>query len=468
MYRRVASFCFVIGGISSLVLAMPGGAGHAQAAAARTSDTMPVSAQPATGTPSFPAQTKAVEQVRQLVQCGPVMYAVGQFSVVDSGGHAYRRSNAFSFLATAPFTMTSWNPNVNGPVNSITFNSGRCSDAYLGGNFTSVGRQRAANIAEVTTAGTGSLVQRFAHSASAKVETLASYQDHILVGGYFTKISGSSAHAYMTSLNATTGKNDRFLELKISGHYTFPGVHDNPTKVYNQQISHSGTLDLVEGDFTSVGGQRRHQIFMLNLASRPRATLTAWTSPRFDGSQGYPPHGFFYNCGKAEPFYLRAAAWSPDDQTIYIATTGHRPWNYPGLPDRGLCDAAAAFSASPASPALEWINYTGCDSLYAAAADADAVYFGGHERYSENPDGCDAPGPGSVPAPGMEGLDPATGALLTNTSGGALYSRGRGLGADDMVRNIEGLWIASDNFEGTQMCGGVLGLSGICFLPTQS
>jgi hypothetical protein len=463
MHRRVSTLCVVLGGAFALLLAVPAQAGQARTEAARTSTA--VAAQPVTGTPSFPVKTKLVEQVRQLVQCGTLMYAVGTFSVVDSAGKAYQRNNAFSFTAAPPFTMTSWNPNVNGIVNSITFNSGNCSDAYLGGSFTSVGKQPAGNIAEVTTAGTGALVPAFGHSASARVETLASYQHHILAGGFFTTINGSSKDPYMASLNATTGKNDRFVGLSISGHYTFPGASYNHTKVYNQQISHSGQLDLVEGDFTSVGGKRRHQIFMLDLASRPKATLTAWTSPRFDGSKGYPPNGFYYNCGHVEPFYIRAAAWSPDDQTIYLATTGYRPWNHRSLPARGLCDAAAAFSANPAAPALEWINYTGCDSLYSVAADDAAVYFGGHERYSENPDDCDAPGPGSVPDPGMEGLDPATGALLTNSSGDALYTRGRGLGADDMVRNDEGLWIASDNFDDTAMCGGVQGLSGICFLP---
>ena len=57
----------------------------------------------------------------------------------------------------------------------------------------------------------------------------------------------------------------------------------NPTRVYNQQLSHSGTLDLVEGDFTSVGGQPRQQIFMLNVGG-PTATVTGWTSPEWDGS----------------------------------------------------------------------------------------------------------------------------------------------------------------------------------------
>ena len=65
----------------------------------------------------------------------------------------------------------------------------------------------------------------------------------------------------------------------------------------------------------------------------------------------------------------------------------------------------------------------------------------------------------------MEGLDPATGNLLLNTSGTSLYTRGRGLGADDMLVTSAGLWIASDNADGTQQCNGVNGLAGLCLLP---
>ena len=91
----------------------------------------------------------------------------------------------------------------------------------------------------------------------------------MLAGGYFTSINGSSANPYFTSLNTTTGRDDGFLHLSISGNYQFPGVSSNGTRVYNQQLSHGGTLDLVEGDFTSVGGQPRQQIFMLNLSGPP-------------------------------------------------------------------------------------------------------------------------------------------------------------------------------------------------------
>ncbi len=66
----------------------------------------------------------------------------------------------------------------------------------------------------------------------------------------------------------------------------------------------------------------------------------------------------------------------------------------------------------------------------------------------------------------MEGLSPTIGALYVNSGGTAgYYSRDRGLGADDMLVTSAGLWIASDNSGGSQMCGGTENLSGICFLP---
>jgi hypothetical protein len=408
--------------------------------------TGPVSSTPASGTPQLNT-TGTTEQVRQLAQCGGTMYAVGSFTSIKRFSTVYARNNAFSFGAVSPFKVTAWNPNVNGVVNSVAF-SADCSVAYLGGQFTAVGGTAVKNIAAVSTS-TGAVITTFAHSASGQVETLLRVGSHLLTGGYFTAINGSSANPYFTSLNTTTGKDDGFLHLAISGNYQFPGVSSNATRVFNQQLSHGGTLDLVEGDFTSVGGQPRQQIFMLNV-SGGTATVTPWTSAEFNGS-----------CATVEPYYVQAASWSPDDSRIYIATTGYHPYNEPtgSFPRTGLCDAAAAFPATQASVSHLWINYTGCDSLFATAADASTVYIGGHERWASNPSGCDFAGPGAIAAPGMAGLSPATGALTFNPT------RDRGLGADDMLLTSAGLWIASDNLDGSSRCGGVYGFAGICFLP---
>jgi hypothetical protein len=432
-----------------------------------------VSATPAKGTPELnPSDNSRTQQIRQIVQCGNTMYAVGSFWDIIQGSTTYTRNNVFSFSATAPYTITSWAPNVVGTygttsdpsdtLNTIGFVNGDCSHAYIGGKFTSVNGTAVQNIAEIDTT-TGNVVSTFASKASGAVQTIVGVGNHLLVGGNFTGINGDTTDKYMASLSPTTGKSDGFLHLNISGSYQYPGVASNSTHILNQQLSHGGTLDLVEGDFTSVGGQPRQQIFMLNVGGSS-ASVTGWTSPEWDGSSSAYP----YQCATVEPFYIQAAAWSPDDSTVYIATTGYHPNGYPtgATPRTGLCDAAAAFPATQTPVLHKWVNYTGCDSLYAAAADAKAAYIGGHERWSMNSNDCDALGPGGYNAPGMEGLDPANGHLYVKPDNSAgYYSRARGLGADDMLVTSAGLWIASDNLGGSQSCGGVLKHSGICLLP---
>jgi len=422
--------------LASIVLVAPAFGPAARALAAVPPG--PVSPHPATGTPALPDAGPA-EQIRQLTECGGIMYAVGDFTTIMQSGVSITRHDAFSFSATAPYTVTSWAPDVSGTVNSVAFSGAGCQDAYLGGDFSSVNGTSAKDIVEVN-ASTGAVDTAFGHSANGQVQTLLVTGGHLLAGGYFRSVNGGSDR-YFASLNLTTGKDDGFLHLGISGNY---GNGAN-TKVYNQQLSHGGGLDLVEGTFTSVGGLPRQQVFMLDL-SGASATVTPWTSPEFSQP-----------CARDEAFYVRAASWSPDDSVVYLATTGFQG---PGGPDTGLCDAAAAFPADQAPVSHLWVDYTGCDSLYSTAADQDTAYFGGHERWIDNPHGCNYPGPGAIDAPGMVGLSPANGATVVLNP-----TRGRGYGADDMLITSAGLWIASDNAFGVNTCGHVRNLAGICFLP---
>jgi len=452
----------LIAGIAAVTCCLPATALMTTPARAQTG---PVSATPAVGTPTL-APASTTEQIRQIVQCGGTMYAVGTFAAISWNGTTYTRNNVFSFSASAPFTVTSWSPNVNGEVNSIAFNGSNCADAYIGGQFTSVNGTTVANLAEIDTT-TGNVVPGFGDRVGGgHVDTILAFNGHLLVGGTFTSINGSTADPYYASLSPVTGKDDGFMHLGVSGHIVFPNVKANSTEVYNQQLSHGGTLLLVEGDFTSVGGRGRRQIFMLSV-SGTTATVTGWSSPEFDGSN--PTTFPYYNCAASHPFYIHAAAWSPDDSTVYIADTGFHPYNWNGtFPLVGLCDAAAAFPASQKEVTHAWINYDGCDSLYSAAAGASAVYVGGHNRWFDNPDACNKQGPGAIPAPGLAGLTPGAsgGALITNSAGTAgLYSRSRGRGADDMLLTSAGLWIASDTFGGGEQCGGKAGYAGLCFLP---
>jgi hypothetical protein len=407
----------------------------------------PVSTTPATGTPQL-VKTSSQEKIRQLVMCGSTMYAVGSFTRISQGGTTYTRNNVFSFSATAPYTVSSWNVDVNGDVNSIAFTNGHgCADAYLGGNFTSVHGTAAKDIAEVSTS-TGAVVTGFGHSANGPVSTLFGFGPHLLAGGRFTLINGSGRYRYV-SLSPSSGQDDGFINLHVAGWVTSTGTSAG---IYNQQLSHTGNLMLAEGNFKSVGGQPRQQIVMLNLGGST-ATVTGWTSSEFNQS-----------CISKEAFYVRAAAWSPDDSTVYVATTGAHPLTWNGhFPLTGLCDAAVAFPATQSSVSHNWIEYTGCDSYYSVAADTGAVYVGGHERWAQNPNGCNNAGPGAIADPGLQGLNPSNGTV--ETSGGTpLYSSSKA-NADDMLITSTGLWIASTNRFGSDVCDGVSGHAGICFLP---
>jgi hypothetical protein len=403
----------------------------------------PVSATPVDYTPHL--STTPNQYVRQLVQCGSTMYAVGTISSIVQGNTTYARGNAFSFSATTG-AVTSWNPQANGEVHSIAL-SPDCKTAYLGGSFTSIKGQSATHVAAVDAA-TGALKTGFAHNAPGVVFTVQYTHGQVIVGGRFVSINGASRNR-LASLNPITGAATQYANFSITGAYP-----KTSTEIFNSQLSHSGNKMLLEGVFTSFAGHPRQQIVMLDLGATS-ATLDTWNSPEFSQA-----------CADIESFYVRAANWSPDDGTLYIATTGYKPASGPGSgtgqPRAGLCDAAAAFPSTGTSVSHRWINYTGCDSLYAVAADANAVYIGGHERWADNAFGCDVKGTGAVDRPGIAALSSTTGQALSWNP-----TRALGHGADDMLLTSGGLWVASDNYTDgqAQQCGGHPKHGGICFFP---
>ena len=453
-HRRLTTGACVLGGALAVGVTALASVASPASGAPLIAPAGAVSATPASGTPAL-KPTTGNENIRQIVQCGSTMYAVGNFSQITWNGQTFARNNAFSFSANAPYTMTSWNPDTNGIVDSIAVNSS-CTDAYIGGAFNTVGGTSANDIAEVSIPA-GAVVPGFAHDASAEVFTLLlTPNGHLLAGGNFKIMNGNRTNPYYISLNPTTGKNDGYLSLNVSGHYVYTGAVSNATSVYNQQLSPNGNDVLAEGVFTSVGGQARQQIFMLGLGSSS-GTVTGWTSPDFNQF-----------CSTKHPFYVKAAAWSPNTPTVYVADTGKVPFNwnhqFPLTPPN-LCDVVAALPSTQSSVSPMWTNYAGCDSFFSVAADSSAVYAGGHERWADNQNGCDSKGSGAIPAKGMGGFTPSTGTLITNSSGTkGLYQMSRG-NADDMLRTSAGLWIASSDRFNANQCGNATGHAGICFLP---
>jgi hypothetical protein len=171
----------------------------------------PVSATPVTTTPHLPPIVTAAQQIRQLVLCKGTMFAVGSFSTIEQ--------NAMSFSAKAPYPVSSWAPKINGVVNSIAFNGSHCADAYIGGSFTKVNGTTVENLAEISTQ-TGAVVKTFGHSASEEVETLLGWNGHILAGGDYTSINGSTADPYLTSCTSPATTSTRGWRATAPGSIT--------------------------------------------------------------------------------------------------------------------------------------------------------------------------------------------------------------------------------------------------------
>jgi hypothetical protein len=383
-----------------------------------------------------PLVTSADATVQKLVQCGPDMYAVGSFSQVKQGGRTYIRHDAFSFSATTG-SVTAWNPNVSGyNVGSIALNRG-CGIAYLGGEYTRVGSTRAANLAAVSTV-TGRVIPGFGRQVDGPVDTVALINSgrDLMVGGAFAHVNGR-AKALYASVDPTTGAVNSYFSAAVTG--KLPGT-SSAAKVYNQQVSPSGTRLLFEGDFTAVGGHKRLQVVELDLGPAA-ATLDAWSNPALSTGA----------CLTGEEFYGRSAAFSPDERTIYLAATGFNGTS-------PFCDAVTAFT-NTAPATVKWINKTGHDSLYAVAASAKDVYIGGHERWADNPQGKDDCGPGCVSRPGIGDISAITGRATPWNP-----TRSRGHGSHDLVITAAGLWVASDTFFNSVTCAGDYH-PGICFFP---
>jgi hypothetical protein len=369
-----------------------------------------VSANPANFTPNV-----ASGAVYKFVQVGGTMYAGGAFSSVSTAagvpGGTFARSNIVAFNASTG-AISSFAPNVNGEVWALASDG---ASLWIGGTFTSVNGTARRGVAKLNP-NTGAVDTGFnANLASGKVTELA------LIGGRL--IAGGTFPGKLRAVNRDTGANTGYLNLSISGSVT---ANAGPVEVYRFAVNPAGTRLVAVGNFTSVAGATRYRAFMLTLGAT--ATLNAWY---------YPPLQNLCRAGSL-PDYMRDVDFSPDGSWFAFVSTGFIP--QAGGVGRDLCDATARFETAVAAPFRPtWINYTGGDTLHSVAATDVAVYVQGHQRWLNNPQGSNAPGPGAVSRPGIGAINPSTGLALSWNP-----TKERGVGGKDLYVTSQGLWVGSD------------------------
>ncbi len=398
-----------------------------------------VSATPAPNTPYLVSDGTATPVALMTRQCGSLMWTVGSFTTVGAPNRTpVTRTNVMAYdMVTGALAPVA--PAVNGQVDTIAFTPD-CASAYLGGIFTSVGGVAVKDIAKISTT-TGALDPTFGHKASDEVSALVLANGHLFAGGRFKTINGSTGTTatFFTSLDPTTGQLDGYANsLGITGTLgTLWGVTDKP-HVFKMWLDPAGDRLAVNGVFSTVLGQHRDQVFILDLGSGS-VSLDGWYAPILDIICVYP-------------FSARGIAWSPDGQFLYIVATG-------SMVVPGLCDSVAKFSSAPSPWQVPlWQNLTGSDSLYSVAATDTDVYVAGHMRWMDNPTFNDC-GPGCVSRPGIADVDATTG-LATDWN----PTRSRGHGAQDLFLDTLGdLWVSADAPAGSS-CGKAYH-PGICEFP---
>jgi hypothetical protein len=370
---------------------------------------------------------------------GSRVYVAGTFTTVVNAGTTAQlpRNYLFAFDRGTGRVLADYTPAVNGPVESIAA-APDGSSIIIGGRFTTVNGSTQRGLAMLDANGTR--VSGFAGRTNGYVTKVLVRGTQLIAGGRFSSANGVS-RANLAVLNATTGALDTAFTIGATQGRTRSNGTTPAAFVNEMDANASGTRLVVIGNFRQVGGRPRQQIAMIDLPGR---SVTGWYTNRYPNDVAGTTQA--YKCYQSFDTQMRDVEFSPDGSYFVAVTTG-------GAPDRNvtsLCDTAARWETSttpPAGGAVEtWKNCTGGDTLYSVALTGAAVYVGGHQRWLDNCGGRDNATTGAFTASGIGAINPTTGKAIRTWNPG----RTRGVGAEELVANADGLYVGSD----TESLGG--------------
>jgi hypothetical protein len=361
--------------------------------------------------------------VNAFALVGRTMFAGGTIRQVEQQGslQSLTRHNLMAFDALTGQVLP-FAPVLDGQVWGLQ--PATDGTMFVAGSFTAVNGEPARGLVKLDP--TGNRVATFDARLDGSVTDVQLVHGQVVIAGKFTS-AGGAPRTYLASLDPTTGDATPFVNVDIAGRVLNPrGL----THVYRFAVNPAETRMVIMGNFTSIAGERRSRVAMLDLF-RVGARLAP-----FDDIH------FYEDCDPTMPAYFRDADWSPGGSYFVLVSTGEVG---PGW----LCDSASRWDDFVGNSGPAWVNKTGGDTLHSVAVTGSAVYVGGHERWLDNPFGSNTPGPGAVSRPGVGAIDPVTGTALAWDP-----TRARGIGAKELYPTygdgLAGLWIGSD----TEVLGG--------------
>ncbi|MFJ2028409.1 hypothetical protein [Streptosporangium sp. NPDC087985] len=398
MFARTTSL------LAAALILVPAGV----AAAGTTEHSRVVSAAPVRTTPHV---LNGIVNALALVD-GTVVVG-GSFSEVRDAGSTtvLERDNIFAYDLATGRILPGFAPYLDRPVYALAAGTG--GTVYTGGEFAVTDGVRAKGLVRLRLSD-GSPVTGFdAPVQGGMVTSLVRNGSHLYVGGDFTGV-GHTLRTALARLDTTTGAVDPGFTIR-------PGA-PRSGRVKVQAMALSGDRLAVDGNFTTLDGQSRPQLGLVDVGALP-AAVADWRTDAYAGK-----------CMDVFPSYVRGLDFAPGGDYFAVVTTGGP------MGARTMCDTAARFETRTRGEVRPtWVNHTGGDSLYSVAVTGAAVYVGGHQRWLDNPLGHDSAGPGAVERPGIGAIHPQTGkALKWNPT------RERGIGVKAFLAHPGGLLVGSD------------------------
>lgn len=366
--------------------------------------------------------------VQAIATIGSRVYVGGTFTSVTNSARttSYTRRYLFAFDRNTGAVLD-FNPSLDGVVETIA-PAPDGSSLIIGGRFRTVNGAGQRSLAMLRP--DGSRVTSFSAKTTGIVNKVVVRDNLLVAGGRFGKANGVARQS-LALFNATSGALDSANLPVTEGRVKSNGKVTKPS-VLEMDANAGGSRLVLVGNFRRVDGQLRQQIAMIDLGSR---SVSGWSTDRFpNGASGTADA---YRCYQVFDTQMRDVEFSATGSYFVVVTTG-------GAPDRNatsLCDTTTRWETAGGPGSREtWKNCTGGDTLYSVAVTPAAVYVGGHQRWLDNCGGRDAAVPGSFAADGIGAIDPVTGLAIRSWNPG----RTRGVGAEELVAQPEGLYVGSD------------------------
>ncbi|MET8910237.1 malectin domain-containing carbohydrate-binding protein [Micromonospora sp. NPDC004551] len=419
-HRSVSAFGAAVLGIATLFTPVPALA----APAAAPDHTTLVSEVPTDKTPNINDGN-----VVAIYDAGSKVIVGGSFTKAQNRGSSpveVTRKGVLAFDKATGKIDDAFAPVLDGEVTAIIAGP-TPGTVYVAGTFNQVNGTNFRKLALLNVAD-GTPVAGFKGPAfNGTVTDIALVDGRLLVGGIFSTVTATTTRNGLASLNPTTGAVTDYLTVALTENHNWTSTNGGAKAgvgVEKLAVSPDGKHLVVIGNFKKANDVVHDQIVRIDLGDTA-ATIADWNTDAYSGACKYT----------AFDSWVRDVQFSPSGKYFVVVTTGA---SYPGT----LCDSAARWetAASGGGQQPTWTNFSGGDTFLSTGISEEAVYVGGHFRWSNNPLARDKAGPGAVPRASIAALDPASGLPLSWNPG----RHPRGYGVTEMLVTPEGLWLGSD------------------------